>query len=148
MATRRRKRKKHNIMVIIEKRFQIFRLQRECSIQLLGGFLNVQWDIIQTNLFIDPEKNSLLFLLSSPFGSEIFLSMSAGRDNDQHFSRLWAIIQGKIIEQSIHSHLKFIGKNAQRPHSGVVQTQLPSDYIKNIYTAMQRFNLIIKIKYK
>jgi hypothetical protein len=47
MATKdeREGEKKHNIMVI-EKRFQIFRLQRECSIQLLGGFLNVQWDII------------------------------------------------------------------------------------------------------
>lgn len=93
------------------------------------------------------EKNSFCCPPSVCF----FIGASAGRDNDQHFSWLWAIIQGKLLNSlftlfyisfRIHRRKKmhFHSTTSFREWWG---TRLPNDYIKNL----QQFNLIISYKW-
>lgn len=88
--------KEHNIMVIIGKRFQIFRFEENGMIKRM-----LQWGFGGAGAHF---LNGILFRQICLLIWEEFLHrFYRPRDNDQHFIRLWAIIQGSgIVESSIH----------------------------------------------
>jgi hypothetical protein len=105
-----------------------------------GGFLNVQWGYYLDKFVYWSKKNSHCALVLPRFLLSWFLYRGAGRDNDQHFSRLWAIIQGKLLNSPIHFILHLISNSSEKctiqwPRFRVWHpTQLLSDYTLSIYT--------------